>query len=176
MPFLIAVLGIVGAAAVWWYRVKYMSQAAGEVADAIGRVQGTFRRGKLRKKAALAPVAAIDDPVTAAATVIMAIAAEEVPVSEALEKRVRAEISAIAESDKKLDEAIIYARWASDQVADVPTVIDKTAELLRPLLSEDEKHQLLAMVARATLPAERHAMYRRRVEQLRRKLGLEVEG
>jgi hypothetical protein len=103
MPFLIAVLGIVGAAAVWWYRVKYMSQAAGEVADAIGRVKGSLRRGKLRKKAALAPVAAIDDPVTAAATVIMAIAAEEVPVSEALEKRVRAEIGAIAESDKKLD-------------------------------------------------------------------------
>jgi hypothetical protein len=71
---------------------------------------------------------------------------------------------------------VIYAKWASDQVADVPVVIDKTAELLKPLLTEDEKHQLLAMIARAALPAERHAMYRRRLEQLRRKLGLEVEG
>jgi hypothetical protein len=176
MPFLIAVVGILGAAAVWWYRVKYMSQAAGELADAVGRVQGTLRRGKLRKKAALAPVAAIDDPVTAAATVIMAIAAEEVPVSPALEKRVRDEIRPIAQSDKKLDEAVIYAKWASDQVADVATVIDKTTELLKPLLTEDEKEELLDMVIRATPPAERHAMFKRRVEQLRRKLGLEVEG
>ena len=58
MHILLAVLGIMGAAAFWWYRIKYMSEAAGEVADTVGRVRGKMRRDKLRKKAAVAPVAA----------------------------------------------------------------------------------------------------------------------
>jgi hypothetical protein len=176
MPFLLAVLGVLGAAAFWWYRVKTMGQAAGEIADAVGRVQGTIRRGQLRKKAALAPLTAIDDPVTAAATVVLAIAAEGVPVSDALLSRVREEIRSIAASDKQLDEAVIYAKWASDQVADVPVVIDKTTLLLKTRLSEAEKLQLVDMVLTASLPAERDPMFKRRVELLKRKLGLEVEG
>lgn len=129
MPFILAVLGAMAFAAVWWYRLKYMSEAANEVADAVGRVQGRFRRNKLRKKAAMAPITAIDDPVTAAVTVITAIGSEDTSVSEQLEHRVRAEARAIAASDKKLDEAVIYAKWATDQVADVQTVIDQAAKL-----------------------------------------------
>ena len=176
MPYLLAALGVLGAAAFWWYRVKSMRDAAGEVADVIGRVQGKIRRGQLRKKAALAPLTGIDDPVTAAATVVLAICAEGVPVSDALLARVREEIRTIAGSDKQLDEAMVYAKWASDQVADVPVVIDKTALLLKPLLSEDEKLQLVDMVLIASLPVERDPMFKRRVELLKRKLGLEVEG
>jgi hypothetical protein len=175
MHIVLAVVAVLGAAAFWWYRIKYMSEAAGEVADAVGRVQGSLKRGKLRKKAALSPITAIDDPVTAAATVITAIAAEGIAVSDALERRVRDEIRPIAASDKQLDEAVIYAKWASDQVADVPTVIDKTTLLLKPRLTDDEKHELVAMLIRVTPPDERHAMFRRRVDQLQRKLGLEVD-
>jgi hypothetical protein len=105
----------------------------------------------------------------------MAIAAEGVPVSDALEKRVREEIRPIAASDKQLDEAVIYAKWASDQVADVPTVIDKTTLLLKPRLTDDEKHELVEMVMRVTPAGERHDMFRRRLDQLQRKLGLEVD-
>ena len=36
MHILLAILGIMGAAAFWWYRFKYMSEAAGEGADARG--------------------------------------------------------------------------------------------------------------------------------------------
>jgi DNA-binding transcriptional regulator of glucitol operon len=56
MHIVLAVVAILGAAAVWWYRIKYMSETAGEIADAVGRVQGGLRRGKLRKKAALSPI------------------------------------------------------------------------------------------------------------------------
>ncbi|RUT96913.1 hypothetical protein EOD12_28805, partial [Mesorhizobium sp. M7A.T.Ca.TU.009.02.1.1] len=33
MPFLIAILGVLGAAAFWWYRMKAMNEAARDVAD-----------------------------------------------------------------------------------------------------------------------------------------------
>ncbi len=127
MHILLAVIGIFAAAAFWWYRLKYMSEAANEVADAVGRVRGNLRRNTLRRKAAIAPVTAIDHAVTAAATVVMAIAAEDRPVSDVLETRVREQIETVADGEKQLDEAIAYAKWASDQVADVQTVIDRTA-------------------------------------------------
>lgn len=175
MHILLAILGILGVGAFWWYRLKFMGEAASEVADAVGSMQGNIRRSKLRKKAALSPITAIDDPITAAATVIMAIAAEDVPVSEALEKRVRDEITAIAETPKQVDEAVIYAKWASDQVAEVGSVIDKACLLLKERLDEGEKEDLVKMVLAVAPPAERHAMFPRRIEQLRRRLGLVVE-
>ncbi|HXV31419.1 MAG TPA: hypothetical protein VD840_13900 [Sinorhizobium sp.] len=174
MHIILAVFGVLGMAAFWWYRLKVMREAAGEVADAVDRVRGNLRRRKLRKKAALSPITAIDDPVIAAATVIMAIAAEDIAVSDELEARIRAEIGAIAASEKQGDEAVAYAKWATNQVADVAAVIDKATQWLKPRLDEREKEQLVAMVLSATLPGERHVMFRQRVEQLRRKLGLEI--
>jgi len=172
MHIVLIVLGVLGAAAVWWYRLKMMGDAANEVASQVGRVQGHFRRQKLRKKAAVAPVAAIDDPVVAAATVMMAIAAEDAVVSDALKDRVSNTVSGIAASAQKADEAVTYAIWASNQVADVQTVIDQTAGFLTDRLSEDEKEELVGMVQSVVLKDERHAMYAQRIDRLRRKLGL----
>lgn len=173
MHILIAILGVLGVAAVWWYRIKFMSEAATEVADAVGRVQGQFRRSKLRKKAAIAPVTAIDDPVTAAATVILAIAAEDAPVTPPMEESLRAAIAGIADP-KKIDEAVVYAKWATDQVAEVTTVIDQTSAFLAGRLSDAEKEELIGMVDTVSAGYDRHHMYRQRVERLRRKLGLPV--
>jgi hypothetical protein len=174
MHIVVIILGLLGAAAFWWYRVKYMSEAARDVADVVGRVRGDVRRSRIRKKAAIAPVSAIDEPVTAAATVLMAIAAEDIVISSDLEERIRAEIAGIAESEKKLDEAMTYAKWATEQVGDIGVVIDQTANFLEPRLSGQEKEQLLVMLDRAAPRSQRHAMYAHRVERLRRKLGLEA--
>ena len=100
MPFLIAILGVLGAAAFWWYRMKAMNEAAREVADVIGRVQGSVRRKKLRKQAALSPLTAIDDPVVAAATLITAIVSENGPILPQREAVIRAVISEIADEEE----------------------------------------------------------------------------
>ena len=48
MHILLALLGIAAAGAFWWYRLKMMNDAAGEVIDAVGRadpwVAGRRRR------------------------------------------------------------------------------------------------------------------------------------
>lgn len=175
MHILIAIVGIMGAAAFWWYRVQYMGKAAGEVADAIGHVRGNMRRNALRKKSAVSPITAIDDPVVAAATVIMAINAEDAPLDDDQERRLREEVATIATSSQKADEAVVYARWATDQVADVHIVIDKATILLKEMLNDEEKEGLVAMVESITPAEQRRAMFPRRVHLLRRKLGLVVE-
>ncbi|MER9950958.1 hypothetical protein [Mesorhizobium sp. M0047] len=174
MPFLIAVLGVLGAAAFWWYRMKAMNEAARDVADVIGRVQGSVRRKKLRKQAALSPLTAIDDPVVAAATLITAIVSEEGPVLPRREAVIRQVISEIADK-KKTDEAVIYAKWAAAQIDDTTVVIDKLAPFLRERLDVAERNDLLQMVNRAAQGGEKRLQISdQRILRLRQKLGFEV--
>jgi uncharacterized tellurite resistance protein B-like protein len=174
MHILIAAIGLMGAAAFWWYRVKYMSEAASEVADAVGRVRGSVRRKKLRKQAALSPLTAIDDPVVAAATLITAIVSEDTPLTPAHETAIREAVSGITDA-KKTDEAVIYGKWAASQIDDANVVIDKLAPFLRERLDADEREELVTMVegvARAS--GERSSAHDQHVRRLRQKLGFEI--
>ncbi|PDQ19170.1 hypothetical protein CN311_20890 [Mesorhizobium sanjuanii] len=174
MPFLIAVLGLLGAAAFWWYRMKAMNDAAREVADVVGRVQGNIRRKKLRKQAALSPLTAIDDPVVAAATLITAIVSENGPVLPQRETIIRSVISEIAD-DKKTDEAVVYAKWAASQIDDATIVIDKLAPFLRERLDVNERNDLLQMLNRVALGGDKSLQIAdQRILRLRQKLGFEV--
>lgn len=172
MPILLTIFGLLVAGAVWYYRLKMLGDAASEINNQVGKVQGHFRRQKLRKKSAMAPVTAIDDPVTAAATVMLSIASEDKLVTEELEARIRDAVEPISANEDKLVEAVTYAKWANNQVADVTTVIDQTSKFLVDKLNEDEKEQLVAMVQSVVLKAERHPLYGQRIDRLRRKLGL----
>ncbi|MBZ9707572.1 hypothetical protein LB543_12665 [Mesorhizobium sp. ESP7-2] len=175
MPFLIAVLGVLGAAALWWYRMKAMNDAAREVADVVGRVQGNIRRKKLRKQAALSPLTVIDDPVVAAATLITAMVSEGGPVLPQREAVIREVISQIADGQKKTDEAVVYAKWAASQIDDTTIVIDKLAPFLRERLDPNERDDLLQMLNRVAQSGEqRLKIADQRMLRLRQKLGFEV--
>ncbi len=93
-------------------------------------------------------------------------------VSDALKERVRAAIAPIAATPEKAEEAVTYANWATDQLADVPTIIDQTAKFLSGKLDEAEKEELVAMAQAVELKEERHALYPQRIDRLGRKLGL----
>jgi len=175
MPFLIAALGVLGAAALWWYRMKAMNDAAREVAEVVGRVQGNIRRKKLRKQAALSPLTAIDDPVVAAATLITAIVSEDGPVLPRREAVIREVISQIAAGPKKTDEAVVYAKWAASQIDDTTIVIDKLAPFLRERLDPNERDDLLQMLNRVAQGGEQSLKIPdQRMLRLRQKLGFEV--
>src|SRR5438552_4433012 len=175
MPFLIAILGVLGAAAIWWYRMKAVSEAEREVAGVVGRVQGNIRRKKLRKQAALSPLTAIDDPVVAAATLITAIVSEHGPILPQREAVIREVISQIADSQKKTDEAVVYAKWAALQIDDTTIVIDKLAPFLRKRLDPHERDDLLRMLNRVAQGGEQSLRIAdQRMLRLRQKLGFEV--
>ncbi|WP_245478256.1 MULTISPECIES: hypothetical protein [unclassified Mesorhizobium] len=175
MPFLLAILGVLGAAAFWWYRMKAMNEAAREVADVVGRVQGNIRRKKLRKQAALSPLTAIDNPVVAAATLITAIVSEQGPILPQREAVIREVISGISDGQKKTDEAVVYAKWAAAQIDDTTIVIDKLAPFLRERLDPHEREDLLQMLNRVAKGGEQSLKIPdQRILRLRQKLGFEV--
>ncbi|WP_271897653.1 hypothetical protein [Candidatus Phyllobacterium onerii] len=174
MHIILAVLGLLGGGLFWWYRLKVLGEAAGDVIDSAGRVRGYFRRRKIRLQAEHSPLTAIEDPVLAAATLILAIIAEDTLITDGHFDAVRRVILDIS-SPKKADEAMIYAKWAFSQVGDTATVIEKTSPFLRQQLNELEKCELIDMVgeAAAAVPVSHH--YGQRVRKLKQRLGLQVD-
>lgn len=174
MHILLIVLGLLGGAAFWWYRLKMMNDAAGEVVDAVGRVRGQMRRKQIRRTNELSPLTAIDDPVIAASTLIVALLSDGVPLIPAREEALNKEIDAIA-APGKTEEAVTYAKWAAGQIDDATVVIDKLAPFLANKLDEQEKHGLLDMVRRtATADSTPIPTLEPRMRRLRQKLGLVV--
>lgn len=174
MHIVLAVIGILGAGLFWWYRIRMLGDAASEVADGVGRARGYFRRQKIRRQTEHSPLTAINDPVLAAATVIYAIISEYVPHSDNHAEAVRAVILEISDA-AKAEEAVIYAKWACNQIGDTVIVITKTSPLLRQQLNDVEKQDLIAMVGKAAAAVQTSPHYGQRVRKLKQKLGLEIE-
>ena len=175
MHILFGFLGIIAAAAIWWWRLKYLGEAATEVIDTVGRVRGNFRRKKLRKQAEMSPVTAIDDPVVAAATLIVAIHGEDQPLQPRQEAAIRETLAEIAPADK-LDEAIIYGKWAASQIADTQLVIGHAGKFLSSRLNGSEKEQLVEMVnSVAATSGQTPQFLKLRTDRLRQKLGLMLD-
>ena len=116
MHIVVLVLGVLAGAAFWWYRIKTISEAGSEVVDALGRVRGQVRRNKLRQKSEESPVVAIDNPVIAAATLLINLITTS-PMTPVQEEVVREQLGSIA-AGEELDEAIIYGRWVQTQALD----------------------------------------------------------
>ncbi len=172
MHIVLAVLSLAVAASFWWYRLKHMRDAASEVMDIAGRARGAYRMKRIRSKASLSPLTAIDDPVIAAATVIYAIASEDVSPNDeerlAMLKTVLSEISSVS----KAEEAAAYAKWAVGEIVEVGTVIRKLGPFLAARLNRSEKADLLNMLERVAEAGEKPPFYRDRFSKLRVKIGL----
>lgn len=174
MHILLGFLGIIASVAIWWWRFRYFGEAASHAVDTVGRMRGNLRRRKLRKQAEMSPVTAIDDPVVAAATILVSIHSEDQPLLPDQEEAIRSELSGIAAGDA-VEEAVIYAKWAASQVADVPLVVDRAGKFLATRLNNAEKDQLVRMTEQVAEEAgEAPKFHRLRVERLRQKLGLMV--
>lgn len=145
MQTLLVVLGILSAAAIWWYRLKTIRAAAGEAAQAAGKVGRDLKRRTARRRAADASLDGIEDPVTAAATVLVAIAADEIPLTPRDEAVIRAALLKVA-TKAEADEAIDYARWVNTQVDDPALVIDRLAPLFKARLDAKQRAELLALI------------------------------
>ncbi len=174
MHIVLAVIGLLAGAAFWWYRIKMINDAASEIGNVVGKVRGDFRRRKLRKKAAMSPVTAIDDPVVAAAAILAAVAAEDGPLTPDDEKHVEDLVAQIAGKDET-GEAMIYAKWAVTQVAETTTVIDNAGRFLQGRLTDDEKEHLLDMAKQVgSQSGIERTMLANTLRRLRQRLGLVV--
>ncbi|HUV32248.1 MAG TPA: hypothetical protein VMW31_01650 [Devosiaceae bacterium] len=145
MQFLMVLLGVVSAAAIWWYRLKMIGTAAGDAARAAGKVRNHVRQRSARRRAADASLSDIDDPVTAAATVLVAMAADEIPLTPKDEAAIEAALLSVA-TPHEAHGAIEYAKWVNTQLDDPAVVIDLLAPLFKSHLTPQQRSEFLVLI------------------------------
>jgi len=147
MPILLAILGAIGAAAFWYYRLRDAGRAAHEVVDAAQRVRGAYRRKRYRAKAESSPIEAVDDPATAAVAMLIALASERGTLSPAAEQAIRADMQQVM-GLSRVDETFIFAKWVAAHATDPNNLSLRFSRLWLAALQPEERADLYAMAAR----------------------------
>ena len=154
MHIVIAVLGVVGAVAFWWYRVKYMGQAANEAVDAAQRAVGLYRRKSFKHKVEASTIDAIQDPGIAAAVLLTAIALAKGPLTaneEATITTAMRDVMGVA----KPEEEMVFAKWAASDVADLNSLVSRLSKVWTEKLGLPERRELYDLATRvASLEGE----------------------
>ncbi len=149
MPILLAVLGALGAAAFWYYRLRDVGNAAGEVVDAAQRMRGAYRRKAFRKKAESSAIEAVDDPVAAAAAMLISLAHERGELSIAAEEAIKAEMQYVM-GVPNIAETYTFARWVAGHTDDPNTLSLKFAKLWLARLDEVQRQDIYDMAKRVS--------------------------
>lgn len=141
-----ALIGIlvmaIGAAAVWYWRLKMVREAGSEIIDTVEKMRGAYKRRAFRKKAEVAPIASIRDPAIAAVAFFMCLANEKPMYLDAAKKVVREKMKDII-SPADMEEIIVFGEWASRNVVNPEDPIRRFRDLWANALDFDERRQLI---------------------------------
>ncbi len=172
MHILLGFLGVVAAAAYWYYRLKDAGAAAAEVVDVAQRARGAWNRRQFRNKVEGSALSAIDDPAEGAAVMMIRTCLERGPLSPATEAAIKTEIRRMTGMADPA-EAFAFAVWTADQVPSPNDVSLKLRKLWGEKLTAEQRHDVLAMVTRVAevdgdlLPAQTLA-----IRMLQERLGI----
>jgi hypothetical protein len=173
---LFAILGVIAAAAFWYWRIKAVGEVASEVHDVAGRLWGKHKRRKFLGKVNDSPLEVIDDPATAAVILMNVIATEDGVPGHIAEAAIKKEVEqSMGISDSM--EILTFGKWTANHAPDSNTVILRYGKLWSENLSVKEREDLLSMISRicdlpgATNPAANKTL---RQTKLRQRLGLPV--
>lgn len=147
MPVFLAIIGALGAAAFWYYRLRDVGHVAGEVVDAAQRMRGAYRRKRFRKKAESSPVEAVDDPAAAAVAMLIGLAVERGELSVAAEEAIKAEMQHVM-GVPSIAETFTFARWVAGHVTDPNTLSLKFSKLWIAQLDEAQRQDVYDMARR----------------------------
>jgi hypothetical protein len=173
---LFGILGLIAAAAFWFWRIKAVGEVASEVHDVAGRLWGKHKRKKFLGKVNDSPLEVIDDPATAAVILMNVIATEDGVLGHIAEAAIKKEVEhSMGISDSM--EILTFGKWTANHAPDSNTVILRYGKLWSENLSIKEREDLLSMISRicdlpgATNPAANKTL---RQTKLRQRLGLPV--
>ncbi|MGI9463195.1 MAG: hypothetical protein ACR2OM_04615 [Aestuariivirgaceae bacterium] len=172
MHILIGILTVLGAAAFWYYRMKHIGKAAGEVIDTAERMRGAYRRRKFRNKSEGSILTAIEDPVAAAAVMMVSVAQAEGPISSGTETLIKRHIRSVS-SDQDTDEEYVFAKWVCEQIVDPNNISMKLAKLWTSSLDHSERLALVDMVRQvASADREPNAIQLDALNRLAERIGV----
>ena len=173
---LFGILGLIAAAAFWYWRVKAVGEVASEVHDVAGRLWGKHKRRKFLGKVNDSPLEIIDDPATAAVILMNIIATEDGVPGHVAEAAIKKEVEE-SMNIKDSMEILTFGKWTASHATDSNNVILRYGKLWAENLSVKEREDLLSMISRiCDLPGASSQPATRTLRQtkLRQRLGLPV--
>ncbi|MEM9096920.1 MAG: TerB family tellurite resistance protein [Pseudomonadota bacterium] len=149
MHILLGLLGIIGALALWYWRIKALRDAAGELGDAAGDVRLAVRRFGYKRRHKTHPADCVEDARLAASGIALAIAGCDGPLS-------RDELSAMAAEAKRVfgtsqdesTEIAAFGRWVQGQCKTPEEVVRRLSRIVRKEAGADGSMQLIDLVPR----------------------------
>lgn len=147
MPFIIGLIGIIGAAYFWAQRARGASVIAEDIVGMAGDVMNAARRFGFRRRANVHPVESLDDADVAVAAVGIAfLEMGGLPSVEQQEALIRSLQSHLGQSHDKAQEAIILGRWLVSECGGAQQGFDRLSRRLYKLRGHDGFEPLLAVL------------------------------
>ncbi|WP_299625485.1 TerB family tellurite resistance protein [Pelagibius sp.] len=148
MHILLGILGVVGVALFWYWRMRNAATAAREVVEIADDMRAAVRRFGYRRKANQNPLDGIEDPRLAAAGILAAFANMDGALSreeiDAIDEACGKAFACSAEDARQIG---AYGRWLVQQSAgNMDEVIRRLARNLIGQLTAEERGQLLATI------------------------------
>lgn len=167
MPIILAVVGLLIAASVWYYRARAARNAAGDILDAANDVRLAARRFGYRRRSNVHPVDTIDDARLAAAGVAAAVAGMDGPLTRQEIDALKLECQAVLKADlSEAEDIAAFGQWIAGQCGTPEEACRRLTRAIRKLAGDETREDLLTL---ATRVAEADgALDERQTEALRR--------
>ncbi len=146
MHILGIIIAVIAGIGFWWWRIQQARDAAATAIDLAGKAKGAISRARFKSKAGSSVLAGVEDPGTAAATLLYSLSAMKRPVSLSDEDRIDALLERVCRMNKRdRADALAFAAWAAVQVADTNEIIRRFLPLWDRALEEEQRRELISM-------------------------------
>ena len=152
MPFLIALVGIIGAVYYWSNRARNARDVAGEVMDMANDVRLAARRFGFKRQSNLHPVESIEDPRLAIASIATCfIELDGLPTAEdrkRLSIQLRSRLRADADEAQEME---VLGRWFMAECGGADPAISRLSRKLYKLGGAEQMEPLIDILKRAVV-------------------------
>lgn len=152
MPFLIALVGIIGAVYYWSNRARNARDVAGEVMDMANDVRLAARRFGFKRQSNLHPVESIEDPRLAIASIATCfIELDGLPTEEdrkRLSIQLRSRLRADADEAQEME---VLGRWFMAECGGADPAISRLSRKLYKLGGAEQMEPLIDILKRAVV-------------------------
>lgn len=134
MPFLLAIIGLLVAASVWYWRIRMAAGAASDLAGMAKDVIGAARALGFRRRANIHPVESVDDPQLAITALGLAfLELDGLPAREDQQALAKAVVDQTGAGWTKVEEMMVVGNWLISECKGPQPAIPRLARRLHRL-------------------------------------------
>lgn len=172
MHIVIAIISVLGAAALLIVRLGMIARSGREIGDAAGDIMGAARRAKIRRQATASPLTTLEDPRDAVMALLVAITKTEGDLTDHQARFIeRLATEHLGFSNGK--EALAHGRWLCQEAVDPGLVIQRVYPLVSTACTEEQKLDTVEMLEQvASIGSEPSPIQLQSIQKLKHDLGL----